>query len=144
MNMNKLYNYFFPLLVAMTPMLALAQGVNDNSSSFPTSNGNYPRGFMRNMMGGGDYPFYGGHALIWLILMVIFWVLVIGLIVALVRYLFWGLGGYRQHYYHDRYYDSQKTMEEKDDSAAIVKKRYAKGEIDRKEYRELMDELTKR
>jgi len=138
--MKKLYSYFGPLMIALTPYLALAQNANDNSAvpSYPES---YPRGFMRNMMDGG-YPYYGGHMFLWLILVILFWVLVVGLIIYLIKYLV--AGGYRHHRYHGEYYDKPRMKEGWNDSVAIIKKRYAKGEIDRKEYRELMDELTKK
>lgn|GEM_PF-135410 len=148
--MKKLYYYLFPAMVTLTPLLALAQGnINDNSAApynnFTQPSGNYPRGFMRSMMG-GDYPyFYGGHMLLWLILAIIFWVLVIGLIIYLIKYLVSG-GKYYQgmDYRKEKYLDSPKTEStDREDAIAITKERYAKGEIDRKEYREKMDDLKR-
>ena len=136
----KLYRYFGPLMVALTPYLVLAQNENDNTSA-PLNPGNYPRGFTRNMMDGG-YPYYGHHMFLWLLLVIVFWILVVGLIIYLIKYLVAG-GGYRHHYSHGEYYEKPR-MRTEDDSIAIIRRRYAKGEINRKEYRELMDELTKK
>ena len=77
------------------------------------------------MMGSG---MWGGFGWMWLmpILMILFWGLVIWGIVALVR----GSGGSRGS-------DSSKA----DSALEVLKKRYARGEIDKEEYEEKKKDL---
>lgn len=86
-------------------------------------------GFMQMMGGGGNhmmgYGGLGGFGLGW-IFMIIFWVLIILGVVALVRY----LGGAR----------SNITNKDKT-PLDILKERYAKGEIDKKEFEERKKDL---
>ena len=85
------------------------------------------------MMGWNGYGMMGGYGS-WFgwggaIIGFIFWVLVIILIVAIVR---WALKGGR----HMRW-------EGKDSAIEILKERYAKGEIKKEEFEEKMKDLTK-
>ena len=73
------------------------------------------------MMGYGDWGSFGFE---W-IFMIIFWVLIILGVVALVRY----LG------------NSGKTTKNDKTSLEILKERYAKGEIDKKEFEEKKKDL---
>jgi len=142
--MNKLILFLSPLWLTLTPYLVAAQtnySTNDNSY--------YPA---RNMMDGSRSYFggmmgpWGFHMLgwFWILLVVIFWALVISGIVILVKYIVFGDSrGMR--------IDPQKKMEwkamkmkmgENDKYVNIVKERYAKGEIDKKEYEEKMKDLS--
>ncbi len=79
------------------------------------------------MMGSG---MWGGFGWMWLmpIFMIIFWGLVIWGIVALVR----GLSGSR---------GSDSASSRPDSALEVLKKRYARGEIDKKEYEEKKKDL---
>jgi len=76
-------------------------------------------GGWNNMMGG-----WGGFGLGW-IFMIVFWILIILGVVALVRY----LG------------NSGKTTKDDKTSLEILKERYAKGEINKKEFEEMKKDL---
>jgi len=159
--MNKLTLFFAPLFTAFVPYLAWAQ-TNDNypvcsGGNCPYSQGagqqgyDYDRyhgmgGFMRDMMGNSVGP-WGMHALgwLWLLLVLVFWVLIITGIIYLIKHFVHG-----GNYYHDYGHTGDKKMwmakkvkmmKKEDNAIAILKERYAKGEIDKKEYREKMNEL---
>ena len=80
--------------------------------------GNFMMGYGWNNIGG-----WGGFGPGW-IFMIIFWILIILAVVVLVRY----LGGTRQS-------GADKTPMD------ILKERYAKGEIDKKEFEEMKKDL---
>jgi len=125
--------------------VAAQVNLNDNFygcryGSCPLSNGekNAWGGMMgRNMLGWGGMPFYGWFG--WIIA-VVFWTLIILAIVYLVRYLFWGSYDDKRMWTEER----AKNKTKKEDSAiTILRERYAKGEIEKKEYEEKMKELRK-
>lgn len=98
------------------------------NASFPSGYGFMP--MMLWMMGGGGNPMMGygswsGFGLGW-IFMIIFWLLIILGVVALVHY----LGGTKQHGT-----DKDKTPLD------ILKERYAKGEIDKKQFEVMKKDL---
>lgn len=94
----------------------------DTNASFPSGYGLPMMGWM--MGGGGNLMMgYGGFGFGW-IFMVVFWVLIILGVVILVRYLF-----------------SAKQNEFGKTPLDILKERYAKGEIDKKEYEEVKKDL---
>lgn len=151
-----------PLMVALTPVLVLAQNTNDNfcyGSNCPAIPGNTGQNQganspIRNMMGNPDYPgwFTGEHhlfGLLGIILMILFWILIIIGIIYLIRFLVWGPADYhrygrKNHHWREDMY--RKDFEDRDHLdrdryVSILKERYARGEINREEYRELMDEL---
>ena len=83
------------------------------------------------MMGGGGNPMMGygglnGFGLLGWLPMLLFWILIILGVVALVRY----LGG-----------SGKRTSEDKS-SLEILKERYAKGEIDKKESEQMKKDIT--
>jgi putative membrane protein len=83
----------------------------------------------KNMMGGyGGWPMMAGWGMGWGIIGIIFWVLVVIVIIALFRTL---CRGGRCH-----------GWEDKNSAVKILKERYAKGEIDKKEYEEKMKDLS--
>lgn len=157
--MNKLTSSFIPLFAIFTPYLVSAQ-VNDNYSNCASGNCPYNNmmgngrgegyyngagGFMRNMMGNSVGP-WGMHlfGIVWFVAVVVFWALIIAGIVYLVRYLMYGTG-YHDHDHEKRMWMAEKmktrAMKEENSAVTILKERYAKGEIDKKEYREKMEEL---
>jgi len=99
-------------------------------SSGCETNASFPSGYGLPMMwwmirGGGNSMMggWGGFGLSW-IFMIVFWILIILGVVALVRY----LGGTKQN-------GADKT------SMDILKERYAKGEINKKEFEEMKKDL---
>ena len=143
--MNK---FFLPLASFFFPYLALAQtNLNDNFGRCGYGGGSCPyfnddrTGFWGGMMGGnmmgwGGMPFFGGLGGI---IMVVFWILVIFAIVYLVKYLVWG-GDYGRRVWTEEKM-KMKMMKKEDSAVAILKERYAKGEIDKKELLEKMKDL---
>jgi len=107
----------------------------DTNASFPSGYGFMP---MMWMMGGGGNPMmvYGGwnnmmggwngFGILGWIPMLLFWILLILGVVALFRY----LGG------------STRSIDKERSPLDILKERYAKGEIDKKEFEEKKKELT--
>ncbi|MCL4338649.1 SHOCT domain-containing protein [Patescibacteria group bacterium] len=109
----------------------------DTNVSFPSG---YGLPMMWWMMGGGGNPMmgyggwnnwgnmmgWGGFGFGW-IFMIIFWTLIILGVVALVRY----LGGTRQN----------NTIDRANPPLDILKERYAKGEINKKEFEEMKKDL---
>ena len=67
-----------------------------------------------------------GFGILGMIMMILFWVLIAWAIVALVRYLF----------------GSREDRERDNRPLEILKERYAKGEIDKKEFEERKKELS--
>lgn len=143
--MNKLILFLAPILSLLTPYLAIAQ-TNANDNFYSCGYGNCPVGdadrigywggmMGGNMMGWGGIPFFG-----WFggIIMIIFWILVIFAIVFLIKYLVAGGDHGRRIWMEEKI----KTKIKKGDSAmTILKERYAKGEIDKKELQEKMKDL---
>jgi len=84
----------------------------------------------KNMMWGYG-PMMGGWGLAGGIFSLIFWVLIILVIVALVRWAMWSSRGGRNSWHGE------------DSAMQILKERYAKGEIDKKEFEEKMKDLNK-
>ena len=78
------------------------------------------------MMGGGGNPMMGGFGLLGWIPMLIFWALLILGVVALFRY----LGG------------SGRSGDKGRSPLDILKERYAKGEIDKKEFEQMKKDIT--
>ncbi|MCL4354828.1 SHOCT domain-containing protein [Patescibacteria group bacterium] len=98
------------------PMLGMMNRNSDNGNW--RGGGNPMMGFgWNNMMG------FGGFGLGW-ISMLLFWILIVLAIVALLRYL-----------------GSFKNTNDNKTSLDILKERYARGEIDKKEYQEKKKEL---
>lgn len=140
--MNKL---FLPFLSLFFPYLALAQtNVNDNFNRcgyggcpyFNDDRTGFWGGMMGgNMMGWGGMPFFG-----WFggIIMIVFWILVIIAIVSLIKYLAWG-GGHKKMWMEEKM--KMMKLRKGDNSIAILRERYAKGEIDKKEFEEKTKEL---
>jgi putative membrane protein len=67
-----------------------------------------------------------------LILNIIFWVLFVVLVVALIR---WFVHGSRRHEMSDE-------MDDEDSALGILKRRYAKGEITKKEFLEMKKDIA--
>lgn len=106
-------------------------GCNTNATlpgawSTPGNNNHYD-GFMP-MMGFG-YGYGGGWDIFGLLWTILWWTLVIVSIVVLVRWLRYG---HRHH--HGWYNDNQNAI-------SILKERYAKGEISKKEFEEIKKDL---
>jgi len=104
-------------------------------SSDCNANASFPQGYglpmMGWMMGGGGNPMmgyagWGGFGFGW-IFMIIFWILIILGVVALVRYL---RGTKQNSIYKDKI------------SLDILKERYAKGEINKKEFEDKKKDLS--
>ncbi|MDP2692434.1 MAG: SHOCT domain-containing protein, partial [bacterium] len=98
----------------------------DTNAPFPSGYGLPLMGWL--MEGGGNpmmgYGGWGGFGFGW-IFMIVFWILIILGVVALVRY----LG------------NSGKTTKDDKTSLEILKERYAKGEINKKEFEEMKKDL---
>lgn len=71
-------------------------------------------------------PGYGGWGLGW-IFMLIFWVIVMGIIVWLIRRI--AGGGYHSHFP-----ETPPTQEKEDSAMKILKERYARGDISKDEF----------
>jgi len=79
----------------------------------------------------GYGPMMGGWGIVGGIFSFIFWILIILAIVALVRWALWSnRGGHR-------------SWRSEDSAIQILKERYAKGEIDKKEFEEKIKDITK-
>lgn len=76
--------------------------------------------------------FWPGFGFIGLIVPILFWVLIIGLIVSLFRHGDWS----------NEEKPAKKTDDQNNSNLEIVKKRYASGEIDKKEYEQLKRDLA--
>jgi len=141
--MNNLTIFFKSLFTGMMPYLAAAQ-TNANNNFSGCGYGNCPfrnaegTGFWGNAMGGnmmgwGGMPFFG-----WFggIIMIVFWALVIFAVVYLIKYLVSGGDSGRRMWMEEK-----RGMKRGDSAIAILKERYAKGEIDKKELQEKMKDL---
>lgn len=148
--MNKISKIILPLFIILSPVLVLAQE-NDNFCSggvCPGQSGNNPG----EMMGGGGMQWFSGAnhlGPLGILLVVLFWVIIFVGIVYLIRYLVWGISD-RQRINEQQSVkrDNKMRLEEErihndtDEKAVrILKERYARGEINRKEFREKMIDL---
>lgn len=128
------------------PYLVMAQNnLNDNIGrcaygdcpySRGYGNGYWGSGMMGNMMGWGGMPFYGFFGGI---ISIVFWVLIVIAIVYLIKYLVWGGDHHRKMWMEEKM--RMMKMRKGDSAMAILKERYAKGEIDKKEFEEKIKEL---
>ncbi len=73
---------------------------------------------------------WGGFGLFGIISSILFWAVIILIIVALIRY----LGGYRR-------YEGNDEQVREESSVDILKKRYAKGEITKRQFDEMKKDL---
>lgn len=136
-------NLILPAFLLAFPGLALAQSnINDNLNyvrGCPVGRDSYWGGMMGgfgNMMGWGGMPFLGPFGGI---IMIVFWILLIIAIVYLVRNLVGGSEHRRKRWMEEKM-RMMKTRKE-DSAITILKERYAKGEIDKKEFEEKTKEL---
>ena len=94
-------------------------------------------GGVGNMMGWGGTPFTG-----WLgaVVMLVFWILIIMGVVYLIKYLAYGEGGEMKKRASTKI---EEIKEKEDEAVMLLKKRFAKGEIDKVEFEEKMKYLRK-
>lgn len=115
------------LIAELTPTLSYKERERLSASSIC---GRYEE--VIDMMRYGFYPGMGGwgfgFGIAGFIINLIFWLVLIWAIVALVRHF-----SHSGHFYRDH--------NEKDDPLEILKIRYAKGEITKKEYEEMMKDI---
>lgn len=118
--MKKTLCFLFLFLTTLAPVLALAQTQDNNWQGHPD--------WMKNMMGGywpamGAWGFGG-----MMIFNFLFWILIIVGLVYLVKYITKG--------------NLETSAKDKDSALKILKERYAKGEIDKKEFEEKKQDIS--
>ena len=80
-----------------------------------------------------DYGMYPGFSILGFLFQVLFWGMIIMLVVKIFKH------SRHQHHCHDEMSDEEMNG---DKSLGIIKERYAKGEIDKKEFEQLKKDLS--
>jgi putative membrane protein len=101
-------------------------------NSFMAIGGGAPQATFANYWGHSNAMMSGGGWILSGIAMFIFWIAVIWLVIAALRWIFWR--GHGEHHHMHMHPSSSRTLD-------ILKERYAKGEINKEQYEQMRKDL---